>query len=385
MLLSSLFNIKIKSHKIVLNAIRQHKEISGAQLSRITQYQPSTLVYILRTLEKRGLIEVSRIGKSTSAGGKPPTLWRLVADKGYIIGLEIIPHKIRTTVVDFSSKIIYQHIDALGKNINAEEDSFILAEFIQNTITKLHLPNSAIIGVGMTFSGIVDRQKRIICYSEDLGIKNLAFCETLERQLGIPVRIANDANAGALGIKWYQNPQHEFPSTIVFISFNETYTGMGAGLILQNELYEGTSGSAGEILPYQPKIDGFLEEGLKKYGEDTLKLDIRHTKKIPMAEIVESAKNGCHISQFLLEHISQIIAKMITTIIGLINPDLIVIGGDLNIAPFILNDYIRPQVEKECEQFFQTGVTIPPMVVSEFGIYSVSIGATTLILEEIFS
>ncbi|GAK60553.1 hypothetical protein U27_00450 [Candidatus Vecturithrix granuli] len=385
MLLSSIFNIKIKSHRIVLNAIRQHKEISGAQLSRITQYQPSTLVYILRTLEKRGLIEVSRIGKSTSAGGKPPTLWRLVADKGYIIGLEIIPHKIRTTVVDFSSAIIYQHIDTLEKNINAEEDSFILAEFLQNTITKLNLPNSAIIGVGMTFSGIVDRKKRIICYSEDLGIKNLAFCDTLESQLGIPVRIANDANAGALGIKWYQNPKQEFPSTIVFISFNEMYTGMGAGLILHNELYEGTSGSAGEILPYQPKIDGLLEEGLKKYGENNLKLDIRTKKKIPMMEIVESAKNGCQISGFLLENISQIIAEMITTIIGLINPDSIVIGGDLNIGQFIVNGYIRPKVEKECDQFFQTGVTIPPMIVSEFGIYSVSIGATTLILEEIFS
>lgn len=385
MLVSSTFNIKIKSHKIVLNAIRQHQEISGAQLSRITQYQPSTLVYILRILEKRGLIEVSRIGKSTSAGGKPPTLWRLVADKGYVLGLEIIPHKIRTTIVDFSSAIIYQHIDVLEKNINTEAASCILAEFIENTIAALHLPRNTMIGVGITFSGIVDRKKRIICYSEDLGIKNLAFCDALENQLEIPVRIANDADAGALGIKWYHPSPQNFPSNMVFIAFNEMYTGMGAGLILQNELYEGASGTAGEILPYLPNVDGLLEEGIKKYGTDNLKLDIHAQEKIPMATIVESAKKGCQISGFLLDNMSQVIARIMTTIIGLINPDLIVIGGDSDIGQFLVNNYIRPKVEKECEQFFQTGVRIPPMVVSEFGIYSVSIGATTLILEEIFS
>ena len=354
MLVSSIFTITEKSHKIVLNAIRQHKEISGAQLSRITKYRPSTLVYILRTLEKKGLIEVSRIGKSTSAGGKPPTLWRLVADKGYIIGLEIVPHKIRITIVDFSSAIIYQHAEALEQHIRTEEDSAILAEFILHTITKQHLPRSAIIGIGITFSGIVDRKQRIIRYSEDLGIQNLAFCDALERQLGMPVRIANDANAGALGIKWYQHTKKKFPATIVFLSFNETYTGMGAGLIVHNELYEGTSGSAGEILPYLPTIDGLLEEGIKKYGRNNLKLDIRDREKIPMTEIIESAKNGCQISEFLLDHISQAIAGMITTIIGLISPDLIVLGGDSDIGQFLVNDYIGPEVEKACDKFFQT-------------------------------
>ncbi len=170
MIVSSTFNIKIKSHKIVLNAIRQHQEISGAQLSRITQYQPSTLVYLTDPGKKRTdrsepdwQINVCR--------RQTPTLWRLVADKGYVLGLEIIPHKIRTTIVDFSSAIIYQHIDVLEKYQHRSSASCILAEFIENTIAALHLPRNTIIGVGITFSGIVDRKKRIICYSEDLGSK----------------------------------------------------------------------------------------------------------------------------------------------------------------------------------------------------------------------
>ncbi len=68
---------------------------------------------------------------------------------------------------------------------------------------------------------------------------------------------------------------------MVFIAFNEMYTGMGAGLILQNELYEGASGTAGEILPYPLNVDGLLEEGIKKYGTDNLKLDIHVQEKIP--------------------------------------------------------------------------------------------------------
>jgi DNA-binding transcriptional ArsR family regulator len=113
--------LKVRSHRIVLNAIRTRKEVSGAELSRITTYKPPTLVYILRTLEEKGLIEVSRIGESLSgSGGKPPTLWKLVPGTGYIVGIEMIPGMFRASVIDFSCNVIHQEEKSSEGNIQAD-------------------------------------------------------------------------------------------------------------------------------------------------------------------------------------------------------------------------------------------------------------------------
>ena len=384
MTLSNSFRIKSESHKIVLNTIRQYQEISGAQLSRITKYKPSTLVYILRTLKKKGFIEISRIGKSTPVGGKPPTLWRLVANKGYVIGLEVLPHEIRTTVIDFSSTIISQNIDTFGKHTSPGEEISQLSEFIRHKITELQLPQEKIIGIGIAFTGLVDQKNGTIYFSESFGITNFNFQEILEQQLSVPVRIANDANAGALGMKWYHKGEQKLPSNIVFLTINEA-AGLGTGLILDNQLYDGTSGTAGEVMTRVPKIGVLAEQGIKKYGTGQTKLDISRKDDLTIAEVAEYARNGCQISAYILETIGRILVKIFRDIIGLLNPGLIVIGGDFSFAQFIIDGYIKPHLEKECHEFFQAGLNMPQIQVSEFGIYSVSAGATALLIEEVFS
>ncbi|NJK96574.1 MAG: MarR family transcriptional regulator [Bacteroidales bacterium] len=94
-MVKSLFNLTENSHKQVLNLIRLYREISGAELARLTNLRPSTVLYILRILDEKGLIEISGTGESTTKGGKKPTLWKIKSNIGYVIGLEILVHKIR--------------------------------------------------------------------------------------------------------------------------------------------------------------------------------------------------------------------------------------------------------------------------------------------------
>ena len=261
-------NIKEKSHRKILNAIRMCGEVSGAQLARLKKLQPSTLVYILRSLEKAGLIEMSRLGISTAVGGKPPKLWRLVAEKGYTIGLEIVPNEIRMSVTNFACKLIHQQISSNIEIHNSEQIVSSTKEIIFNFIKKYKLSHDKIIGVGIAIPGLVDSKQGLIHFSIPFFLKNNPLGKMLKEALNLPVIVANDANAGALGVKWYQDNTEILPSNIVYLTINELFRGIGAGLIINGQLYEGISGSAGEIYEELPNLNILLERGKKQFKDE---------------------------------------------------------------------------------------------------------------------
>ena len=378
-------NLKETSHRQILNAIRIYKEISGAQLSRISKFQPSTIVYILRSLEKAGLIEVSRIGHSTNAGGKPPTLWKLSSNKGYIIGLEITPKETRATLIDFSGEIISQEIKFDYINIGVENIVSDVKHFIDEITTKYKIKHDMIIGVGIAIPGLVDSKNGTVHYSKKLSINNIKLTDQLEQEIKLPVRIVNDANAGVLGIKWYPEEINNIQSNIAYLTINKDSKDIGAGLVINNKLYEGVSGTAGEILNPLPSLSKLLEKGTKQYGADSpLSKKFSLENNIDLAEVVKCAKDNCQISNFILRKISQFITNEIIRLIGFINPNLIVIGGDISKAEFLINDYILPTVKTKIARLFPHGVTLPLIIFSRFGVHSVSVGATAIILREIF-
>ncbi|MBN1411236.1 MAG: ROK family transcriptional regulator [Spirochaetales bacterium] len=384
-LLQSL-TLKVRSHRIVLNTIRYKKEVSGAELSRITSYKPPTLVYILRTLEAKGLIEVSRIGESSSgSGGKPPTLWKLVPDTGYIIGIEVIPGKFRTSVIDFSCKVIHEEEKYFDDNIQAEMGITQLVDLIKSTITRLKLPKDKIIGISIASPGLINMQEGIIYYSKALKVKNFPFQEELEKKLGYPVLITNDANAGAMGVKWHRPDSDTLPPNIVFLSINADYCGMGAGFILNDELYEGASGSAGEIFSALPEIKPLIKKAKKTYPDTDLGFNpdkLRNSEVL--IKIAERARENCPLCLSVLKSMGKPVIEELTDIIELFNPNLIIIGGDFTCAGFFIDDYISSRVKKKCLDIFPLGITIPDIKCSMLGVHSVSIGATALFMKEIF-
>ena len=152
------FKLKIASHRQILNTIRIHGEISAAELARVSKLQPSTLVYILRSLKEKGLIEVSRIGAQLGSAGKPPTLWRLVPTKGYIVGLEIIPNEMRATVIDFQGNIIHQEHQVGLDNQGPEKLLATISSFYKGLLKHLKIAKKDIIvraGLVLLVAGLI--------------------------------------------------------------------------------------------------------------------------------------------------------------------------------------------------------------------------------------
>jgi predicted NBD/HSP70 family sugar kinase/predicted transcriptional regulator len=371
------------SHKQVLNLIRLNKEISGAELARLSNLRPSTVLYILRTLDEKGLIEICGTGESTTKGGKKPTLWKIKSNIGYAIGVEILAHKYRTVLARLDGSFIdkSEHIPAAkvnDKNIVEE-----LSKAISEMIEKHKLNNSEILGIGIAVPGLLDWKNGFIHYSAALGIENFPLKLKLESRFPYHIIVANDANAGAMDVKWYTEPGQNLPANIVYITYNQGAKNLGAGLIINNSLYYGVSGAAGEIFYSLPKISSLIERGIKKLGTDHLILQKNEIENIKIADIMQFAKQNCALSINVIEEICKIIADEIARTIGFINPDLIVLGGDITMQEEILKKYIVPFTHEKTTGYLKHGYFMPEIRFSQFGKFSVAAGATALLFSEL--
>jgi N-acetylglucosamine repressor len=380
------YQLAIPSHRQILNTIRIQKEISGADLARLNNLQPSTLVYILRSLKARGLIQVSRIAAQPGVAGKPPTLWQLAPDKGYIIGLEIIPNEVRATVINFQCTVVHQEHKIGLHNIGPGNLISSTEIFTKELLEHLGLARDKVIGVGVALTGLVDREAGVVRFSRKLELENFPIQQLLRQQLDFPVEVVNDANAGALGIKWQvDEPVITLPH-VIFLTLNEKTGYFGAGLILNQNLYEGANGTAGEIGDPLPSLDEFIERARKKVGSEHLLLElIKSEGSIDIEDVIYCAKKGCVLSREILEQYSQLIIEEILRIVQLLAPNVIILGGDITDARDLIYASIVERVNARLRQLFPFGIMAPEIQFSRFGSYSVSVGATALILRRIFA
>ncbi len=372
------------SHKLVINVIRTHREISGAEISRITGFQPSTILYILRILDRKGFICISRTGDSTQKGGKKPVLWKIKPDIGLMLGIEVFSSKFRFVKIDFAGNIHSQGEKSFPAIIGQDNTADALEQFIRDTLTKDELNAKSFLGIGIAMPGLVDSSQGIIRYSALLQIRNLELGNRLRKSLGKPVYFVNDANAGALSISWYHAGEEKLPEHIVYLTYNKESKNLGAGLIINHGLYEGIAGTAGEIFDPLPDLETLITRAVKKYGNDfPLIRDNADPGSVSFKKIVDYAFDGCRLSTYTVHKICDLISEEIARITGMLNPNLIVIGGDITCRPELLTAFILPEANRKTGKMAKLGYVLPSISFSSFGEFSVAMGATAMILSKI--
>lgn len=107
------------------------------------------------------------------------------------------------------------------------------------------------------------------------------------------------------------------------------------------------------------------------------------TESIKISDVMTYAKKGCPLSVFIIEEICRHISDEIARIIGFINPDLIVLGGDITMQEDLLKKYIIPFAHEKTSGYLKHGYFMPEIRFSQFGKFSVAAGATALLLSEL--
>ena len=186
-------------------------------------------------------------------------------------------------------------------------------------------PQEAPVAIGVSCGGPLDsRNGRILSPPNLPGWDGVPIVEWLEKRLGAPAFLQNDANACALA-EW-RFGAGKGCENMVFLTFG---TGFGAGLILDGRLYSGTNDMAGEVGHVRAEADGPVGYGKAgSYegfcsGGGIRQLSGGFTAK----EVVERAEAGDAAMQAVLHQSAQRLGACLAMLIDLLNPEKIVIGS----------------------------------------------------------
>ena len=251
---------------------------------------------------------------------------------------------------------------------------------------------------GISFGGPVDFQRQKVTSVHAPGWKNFSFAEWVSANLHLPCLIDNDANAGALGEFRYGAGRGA--ESLVYVTLS---TGVGAGLILNGKTYRGKDGLAGE-LGHVPISDsgnpcscgavGCLESfcsgsAIAQRGKErgwrrseslthSVQSSGRKPEGITAKEIVQAASEGDVAALEIVREAAHWLARGLLTVIRILNPDRIVLGGGLTLAGQIL---LSPLHECLAELASPTIGYSTEIVIAGLGTYSPLYGAAGMALD----
>ncbi len=379
--------IRNLNQKHILNLVRMHSGITGREISNRTKLQISTVLYTLKTLRDKGLIIKSAKGSSTIHGGKPPVIWDINPQYGFVVGAELLSKEIRIVISNFNAKQMFQKTFALEPSSSVSSIGKRLGQIVNLSLKKINLNQEEVLGLGLGIPGSIDYKNGIIRHSKGFNFHNVNFKQAVKQYFSFPVHMDNDANAGALAIKWLL-PETHLKEHIMYVTIQQKFSGMGVGFVVHHSLYRGAHDAAGEIFTFLPpeRWSQILSETKTRYQNkcSICKEINRKNDSLPdISTVVQSAlKESDAGAVYILKQITEDVSQQLARLINLFDPEIIFIGGDICEAKSIIEPWI---IQHTREKTVLDCAKETPLYFSPFGKYSGAFGGAALVFQQIFS
>jgi N-acetylglucosamine repressor len=386
---------------ILLDVIRRNGPIAKTDISRITQFNIVTVSnYVEHYIEQK---LVNEKGLDISSGGRRPELVELNAEWGNLIGVEIGPSHIIAIISNLAPTIIHK----LKVKRPAAHMEVVIAEavkLVRRIISESQIPIEQIRGIGLGISGVIDRSAGTIRDTDKQRGKTVGNYASakgiLEKEFRVPVSVGNDASLAALAEKKL-SLRIDDENVIYF------YSDVGSGIIANNDLFWGSSWSAGEIqlnidniegLPFEPwveKSNFFKSEGLDlgiaRRAAEAVKKDQKSKlwemagkdlEKIDSGLVFEAAKREDALAMTLVEEAGTRLGLKVAYITNFFNPEVVVLGGGVERGGELLLNSVRRVVKQLVMEEAAGSVKI---ILSRLGEDAVAFGAVCLVTQELFA
>jgi len=225
----------------ILDCIRRKGEISRTDISKETGINiVSVSNYVTNYLKKHLVLEC---GCDISTGGRRPELVKLNLESAYVAGLDIGSEKLVGVVTDLGLKTKAKIVIPRPEG-NMDRVMQGAVDVLQELFKKLAKPLTDIKLIGVGASGIVDISSGTIRDTDPARGRTKSnlfnLLRLLEEKFNIPTLIGNDATCAALG-------ELSLSPDMTISEMLYVYADIGCGVIINRDIYCGTSGSAGEI------------------------------------------------------------------------------------------------------------------------------------------
>ncbi|QRV07569.1 ROK family protein [Bacillus velezensis] len=319
--------VKKVNQKLLLNEILKNSPISRAKLSEMTGLNKSTVSSQVNTLMKENL--VFEIGQGQSSGGRRPVMLVFNKKAGYSVGIDVGVDYINGILTDLEGTIVldqHHHLECNSPEITKD----ILIEMIHHFIANMPQSPYGLIGIGICVPGLIDKNQKIV-FAPNSNWRDIDLKSFIQKKFNVPVFIENEANAGAYGEKVFGAAKNH--DNMIYASIG---TGIGIGVIINNDLYRGVSGFSGEMghmtIDFNgPKCSCGNRGCWELYASEKALLTSLQTKekKVSTQDIIDLAHLNDIGTLHALQNFGFYLGIGLTNILNTFNPQAIILRNSI--------------------------------------------------------
>jgi predicted NBD/HSP70 family sugar kinase len=349
--IGSLESLRRLNRLRVIDALRADELISRADIARRTGLSRSTVSSLVSDLQADGLV-VERSEHATAhgdQGGRPPILLSFDPSAGAAVGIDFGHRHLRVAVADLASNLLAARELALDTDRAALDGLDAATELVAAALHDAGVDRSRVVGAGMGLPGPIEQRSGVIGSASILpGWVGLAAADEMRRRLDLPIAVDNDANLGALAEAAFGAGRGA--SDVVYLKVS---SGIGAGLILNGRIYRGAAGLAGELGHVLVDPEGLVcrcgnrgcLETVAASGAVRDRLRATHGD-LTVAELLHRAASGDQGCRGAIADAGRAIGLAVADLLNVLNPELVVVGGELGRAGDVLLDGMRESLAR---------------------------------------
>lgn len=390
-------SVRKANTSLILRYLRIDSPMSRADLSLKTGLNRSTISSIISELLDENLIKELEI--QPDGVGRPGIMLEINPKGGFAIGIEMGLDFVLIILTDLGANVLERRKITFESGLSQEGFLQGVETAIDEMLAWALRYDRKPCGIGLALPGTVNVHTGELIYAFRLNWRNINFAEKWQRRFGLPIFIENDANAAAVGEYYFGVARNV--KNLIYIYLNGV--GLGSGIFIGGRLLRGANGFAGEIGhviidpngelctcsrrgcwetlvgpqaildTYRKKINGETSEILRKLG-------VNNFSNLTFDHIVRAARTGDSTAHEVLTYVGDTLGIGIGNLIRVLNPEMVVLGGDLSLASDLVTPVVKDKIWKEV---FEHPRQVLQIETSHFGTDAAALGAASLILNQV--
>jgi glucokinase-like ROK family protein len=318
--------------------------ISRVELAQRLDVSRAAMTAIVNDLIETGIIREAESRNGNN--GRPPIILEINPERGWVLGIDMGATHLTIILTNLAAQVIDENETDFDISDGPKNCIAQVNKLVGEMLERNGLSVAEILAIGVDVPGpILAEAGAVIAPPIMPGWDGFPIRDTLEKLWDCPVSLNNDAELGALGEWAYGAGRGERDMAYIKVG-----TGIGAGLLLEGQIYRGATGSAGEIGHLTVDENGPLcncgnhgclealaggqaiarqaHEAIAK-NQRTLLTSMGNGHGLSAREVASAARKGDLVAQRIVAQAGSHLGVAIAGLVNLFNPGLIVVGGGI--------------------------------------------------------
>lgn len=271
-----------------------------------------------------------------TSGGKGPSavLYELNPRAGWVVGIDVGRSVVRATIGDLNGDIVARR-DEKARAGRADTLISQIGEVAHALAAEAGIKWKQVTFATVGSPGVFEPSRGLVSLAHNLpGWGRHGLVEAVQRELGTNIAFENDVNLATVGEQW--RGLGKDVSNFVYLHVG---TGVGMGLVLNGEIYRGSTGAAGEIGylplaagdPHDPanRRRGALESALGAKGVVAAARSAGMSGRLTPKMVFAAARRGDERARRVVTLVAERIALAVAAVVPVVDPELVILGGGI--------------------------------------------------------